>query len=198
MSDLCVLLCSPSKNGVSDQLASQFIAGFRASGCSVTKIALRDYHIIPCKGCNACCKAPWRCSLEKMDQVSEIYAGMKKARLLLFASPIYFYGLPAVFKALVDRGQLFYAKSHLTHIHVFPPALAIFCAARKKGKLLFQGASITLKCFLRCADSSLQFEWDLYGMESPDNINANLCSSFWQAGFYRGVRCQKEIHFLDQ
>lgn len=199
MSDLCTLLCSPVTNGVSDQLAGHFMAGFRASGCSASQFALRDYDILPCKGCNACFIAPSACILEKRDQVAEIYAAMKAARLLLFASPIYFYGLPAVFKALVDRGQLFYARRRLPHFPPaveLPPGIAIFSAARKKGKLLFQGASLTLKWFLRCAGSSLQFEWNLYGMESPSNIDDSLRCAFWQAGFCQGSKCQKNILYL--
>lgn len=200
MSALCVLLGSPHKNGVSDQLAEHFLAGFRASGNSAVTLALRDYHINPCQGCNACFRAPYRCILEKRDQTAEIMEKIKKSSMALFVSPIYFYGLPACFKAFIDRGQIFYAQGTLPENEgrpALPPAGAIFCAGRKKGKLLFQGASLTLKWFMRCANSRLEYEMHFKGLENKENIGLDIFNTLWRTGFSMGRQCLRKALYPD-
>lgn len=191
MSTLLAILCSPRQNGVSDTLARAFLDGYQTSGNNYALLALRDLRIIPCQACNACFTFPCHCRLAGQDSVARIFSAMKKAHLLLFASPIYFYGLPAHFKALIDRGQLFYARRafpFLRKLNSLPPSISIFCAARKKGKLLFSGASRTLKWFLRCAGSEMRKELDYMGLENPADIDGELYGRLWREGYEYGAR----------
>jgi NAD(P)H-dependent FMN reductase len=53
-------------------------------------------------GCNACFKSESNSCVQK-DDMSLIYEKMAVADMLVIASPVYFYGLSAQLKAIIDR-----------------------------------------------------------------------------------------------
>ena len=52
-------------------------------------------------GCNACFKANGICA--QKDDIALIYEKMSQADMLVIASPVYFYGICAQLKAVIDR-----------------------------------------------------------------------------------------------
>ena len=73
----------------------------------------------------------------------------------MFASPIFFYALPAGFKAWIDRGQRFWAacldrpgSTTVPPASPDKPVLALLAAGRPHGEELFSGALRTLRWFL--------------------------------------------------
>ena len=68
----------------------------------VEVIVVRDYKIEPCMGCNACFKRAGNTCVQN-DDMAYIYDKMKKTDMLVIASPVYFYGLSAQLKAVIDR-----------------------------------------------------------------------------------------------
>lgn len=97
-----VLSCSPRKGGNSEILADEFIKGGKASGNSVEKIVLYDKEIGFCKGCLAC-QTTKACVIQ--DGANTIVEQMLSADVLVFATPVYFYGMCGQMKTLLDRSN---------------------------------------------------------------------------------------------
>uniref|UniRef100_UPI0026E9C5B8 flavodoxin family protein n=1 Tax=Desulfovibrio piger TaxID=901 RepID=UPI0026E9C5B8 len=102
------LLGSPRANGTTHTVA-RLIAGGLSCGGAVEEIALREKHIRPCRGCQSCAAAPHACPLARTDDAEAVFAAIAAADVVLWTSPVYFYGLPAQAKALVDRSQRIWA-----------------------------------------------------------------------------------------
>ena len=69
----------------------------------VQEIKAADAHIIPCEGCDACMRSG-DCIFE--DDSIEINKLVKEADFLLFATPVYWWGVTAQLKLVMDK---FYA-----------------------------------------------------------------------------------------
>lgn len=101
MSKILILNGSPRKNGNTYRLAEAFKKAAEKNN-DVELISVRDYNINPCKGCNRCFKSEDNNCVQN-DDMSLIYAKMKEADTVVIASPVYFYGISAQLKTVVDR-----------------------------------------------------------------------------------------------
>ncbi len=169
-----LLQCSPHAKGSSDALCEYFAHGIRRAGLKAELLAIRNCQILPCTGCNACALSPHRCILEKKDEAEAVFAKIADADLLLVAAPIYFYALPAGFKALIDRAQRFWAlQSNTSKEKSGPmprPALALLVAGRKEGARLFAGTLSTLRYFFQAIGFTLCSDRCLRGVECRDDL----------------------------
>ena len=105
--NILILSGSPRKGGNTELLAEAFAKG-AAAHHHVEIVSVRDYKVNPCLGCNACFKTDGICS--QKDDMSFIYEKMmvstnhlSQADMLVIASPVYFYGISAQLKAVIDR-----------------------------------------------------------------------------------------------
>lgn len=96
---ILVIKASPRLNGNSDILADSFIRGIDQTNHQVKEIALRDHQIGFCKGCLACQNGKG-CVIK--DGANNIVQEIKKADVLIFATPIYFYQMNGQMKTLLD------------------------------------------------------------------------------------------------
>ena len=94
-----VIDCSPRAVSCAEiaRLASE--AGFE-------RIALRELDFAPCDGCAACKSG--RCLHE--DDAARLWRRLRKARKVLFVTPLYFCNFPAPAKAFLDRAQQFWER----------------------------------------------------------------------------------------
>lgn len=92
---------SPRKNGNTAAMAASFAKGASESGNIITEIGLKDKIIGDCMGCGACQKQNGACA--QKDDMTEIYDAMKKADVIVLASPVYFYTWTSLMKRMVDR-----------------------------------------------------------------------------------------------
>lgn len=100
MTQVLVLMSSPRKHGNTDRLANAFIKGVEENGYSTEKIYVNYQNIKPCLGCNVCQKTN---QCVQKDDMQEIYEKMLEAKVIVFASPVYFYTFNASMKLLIDR-----------------------------------------------------------------------------------------------
>ena len=101
MSKIVVLVGSARRNGNTELLAKAFADG-AGKQHEVKVISVADYRIHPCTGCNCCyTREGNRCVQD--DDMTEIYNLLAQADMLVIASPVYFYGVSAQLKALIDR-----------------------------------------------------------------------------------------------
>lgn len=98
---IVILIGSSRKGGNTELLARAFAAG-AAEHNEVELISVSDVHVNPCIGCNACRKRKDHDCFQQ-DDMRGLHEKLKTADLIVFASPVYFYGLTAQLKAIVDR-----------------------------------------------------------------------------------------------
>ena len=101
MSRVVVLVGSVRKGGNTDLLAQSFIEGASKKN-DVEVVSVADYKINPCIGCNSCFTREGNKCFQN-DDMPKVYEKLKKADVLVIASPVYFYGISAQLKAIVDR-----------------------------------------------------------------------------------------------
>ena len=101
MSRIAVLIGSPRKGGNTDLLARAFAegAGLRHQ---VSLLSAADLDIHPCRGCNACYASEGKRCVQQ-DGMDQVYELLSRTEILVLASPVYFYGISAQLKILVDR-----------------------------------------------------------------------------------------------
>lgn len=181
---MLVLQCSPRPQGATDLLCDAFSQGARAAGASINILALRDHKIAPCHACDACVPPPHICGLATASDGAEtIFLAMKQASLIFLASPIYFYGLPASFKALIDRGQKFWhASQNAPRPQAPKPVIVFLTAGRTRGKLLFSGALRTLSCFFKFLDCRIISPHLLRGIDGPQSLGEKDLQAAWERG----------------
>ena len=97
------VLGSPRKGGNTEVLVDEILRGAKAKGHITERLRLYDYEILPCLDCRGCKReaSGYTCSLS--DGMGEIYATLESADLIIFATPIYWYGPTAKMKLFIDR-----------------------------------------------------------------------------------------------
>ena len=109
--NILILSGSPRKGGNTELLVEAFVKGALQKH-HVEVVSVHDYKVCPCMGCNACFRnerlrvgasAGMQHTCAQKDDMAMIYEKMVHADMLVIASPVYFYGLSAQLKAVIDR-----------------------------------------------------------------------------------------------
>ena len=101
MSRIVILVGSNRTGGNTDLLARVFADGASKNNI-VEMVSVADYKVNPCLGCNTCFLRDGHQCFQN-DDMSKIYEKLKNADVIAVASPVYFYGISAQLKAIVDR-----------------------------------------------------------------------------------------------
>ena len=104
-----IISTSPRRGGNSDSLADAFAQGAREAGHRVEQISLSDKTIGFCKGCLVCQKTQ-RCVIR--DDADSIAQNMLTADVLVFSTPIYYYGMCGQMKTMLDRSNPLYSADY--------------------------------------------------------------------------------------
>ena len=97
---IVVLEGSPNKNGSSNMLAAEFARGAAEAGHSVQVIDTAHANIHPCTGCIHC---GYEGPCVQRDDVNDIRQEILDADMMVFVTPLYYYGMSAQLKTLIDR-----------------------------------------------------------------------------------------------
>jgi multimeric flavodoxin WrbA len=103
-------LGSPRKDGNTDLLLQSAVRGVEELGVNVSIFRLNDMHLIPCQNCGGCDETG-ECVLQ--DDMSMIYPEIRSADRIILASPIFFFGVSAQAKIMIDRCQSFWCEKYL-------------------------------------------------------------------------------------
>jgi multimeric flavodoxin WrbA len=95
------LVGSPRKNGNTDITVTQILSGAKASSHQTEKLYLYDVKIAPCVDCRNCKTANYQCAIK--DDMQTVYPKLENADVIVFGSPLYWYGPTAKMKLLIDR-----------------------------------------------------------------------------------------------
>ena len=101
MSNIVILVGSMRINGNTARLAQSFADG-AVQNNNVEIVYVADYNVNPCIGCNSCFVREGNKCFQDDDMV-KIYEKLRNADIVVIASPVYFYGISAQLKAIVDR-----------------------------------------------------------------------------------------------
>ena len=103
--NILVLNGSPRMNGNTKQMINAFVEGLKQAGhhYDVIDVCRKNIH-----GCLACeyCHGKGAGNCVQQDDMQTIYPLLRKAEMLVIASPIYYHGLSGQIKCTIDR---FYA-----------------------------------------------------------------------------------------
>ena len=102
---ILALIGSPRKKGNTDILVEKILQGSKTKGHTSEKIYLYGYKISPCVDCRNCKKGDLVCTVK--DGMQEIYPKMEGADVIIFGTPLYFWGPTGQMKVLVDRMRPF-------------------------------------------------------------------------------------------
>ena len=97
---ILALTGSPNKNGSSNLLASEFTRGAEEAGHSVRVVDAAHAPIAPCAGCIRCGYDGPCVQKDDMETIRPLILG---ADMLAFVTPLYYYGMSAQLKTLIDR-----------------------------------------------------------------------------------------------
>ena len=97
---ILVLEGSPNKKGSTHLLADCFRQGAEEAGHTVQMLDIAHAKIHPCTGCIHC---GYQGPCVQKDDMETIRAAILDADMLVFATPLYYYGMSAQLKTLVDR-----------------------------------------------------------------------------------------------
>lgn len=104
-------LGSPRKDGNTELLLKEAIRGVKAtSGGDVAVFNLNLMNIRPCQDCGGC-ENTGECVID--DDMSNISREIRTAERIILASPIFFFGLSAQSKTMIDRCQSFWCEKYL-------------------------------------------------------------------------------------
>ncbi len=107
---LLVITGSPRKNGNSNTLADHFIKGAKEAGHEVVRFDAAFKEVHPCIACNKC---GMNGSCVFKDDFEFVRKHIIDAGLVAFATPMYYFGISAQIKAVIDR---FYAINGQIHV----------------------------------------------------------------------------------
>lgn len=98
--NILVLEGSPNRHGSSNLLADEFIRGAREAGHTVSVIDAAHADLHPCTGCVRC---GYEGPCVQKDDMETFQGQILRAEMLVFVTPLYYYGMSAQLKTLVDR-----------------------------------------------------------------------------------------------
>lgn len=108
---ILVITGSPRKNGNSNMLASEFIRGAKENGHTIQRFDAGKAEVSPCTACNSC-NMDGPCVLE--DDFLKVRDHVINADMVVFATPMYYFGFSSQLKAVIDR---FYSINGKIHVH---------------------------------------------------------------------------------
>jgi len=91
---------SPRKNGVTVAMLDEVLKAAKGDGAEVELYSVSGKNIQPCDGCWGC-RGTGKCHIK--DDMQELYDKMVGADGIIFGTPVYFWGMTAQAKAVMDR-----------------------------------------------------------------------------------------------
>src|SRR4030043_389860 len=163
---------SPRRGGNTELLLEEALRGAEREGATLERLYLSDFTITPCKECHGC-DHTGNCVI--LDDMQKIYPKLLGADVIILASPIFFYGVTAWEKALIDRSQALWARKYLLK----DPSLGKEGKKRKgffisvgatKGPRVFEGAILTVKYFFDVLNAEYLGELVFRGVDAKEDI----------------------------
>jgi len=163
------ILGGPRKNGNSDILLNEALKAACLKGAHVEKIYLYDLNFKGCIACAGCAKTG-KCVLS--DDMTPLYKKLRTADAVIIAAPVYFAGIPAQLKAMIDRCQSEWVRKYVLKSKVKSKKVkgAFISVSGFKKDIFFEAAKKPIETFFKTMD--IDFTGELYftGLENKGDI----------------------------
>jgi multimeric flavodoxin WrbA len=164
---------SPRRDGNTDHLLKQVMDGATSQGAKTKTIILSELNISPCRHCDGCIQTG-KCVID--DDMQWIHTDLREADRVVIASPVFFMGVTAQTKAMIDRCQALWVIKYVLKI---PVALNIenkrtgFFISVGGTRLhhLFEPAMATIKSWFTTLDISYAGELVFSGIDERGAID---------------------------
>ncbi len=165
---------SPRKNGNSDLLLRRALEGAASNGANVEYVHLADLTIGPCTECNAC-YTTGKCAVQ--DDYQKLMSEILEADRLIFATPIFFSGVCAQAKMLIDRAQCLWARKYV--LKQPPPAdrqtqhAMVIVVGGSKSKKQFGSVKLTMKYYFDALGFDYAFNLFVSRVDALEDIKSH-------------------------
>lgn len=126
---IVIVMGSPKRNGKTATTLKFLEDKLLSQGHEIDWINVIDYHINGCQGCYACMQNKDAAGCVQEDDAEQVLMRIISADTVVYASPLYSFGLTAQLKPLVDRSICLSNTSLLDGKRV---ALLITCAGQEE------------------------------------------------------------------
>lgn len=110
---IVILQGSPNRKGSTSILADYFTKGAEEAGHTVERMELQKLDLNPCIGCLSC---GYDGPCVQKDDVELVKRAILEADMVVFATPLYYFGMSAQLKMVVDRFCAYNEKLHAKHM----------------------------------------------------------------------------------
>lgn len=167
-----IFSCSPRAKGNSDFCAELIHRQIPDAECF---FPCRK-NIAPCISCGFCDNGQGKCKLvlQKNDTAAKLYSSLFQLDKAIFIVPMYFYHVPAYFKAFLDRAQVWYAVPEAQKPAQNLSIDLVLIGARERGDKLFEGARLSIQYAMHCIGAKIGTCLCLYGLDKPEDLANNL------------------------
>ena len=110
---IVILMGSPNTQGSTSILVDEFKKGAKDAGYSVEVVDVCHMDIHPCTGCVAC---GYEGPCVQHDDIQLIREKVLSSDMLVFATPLYYYGMTAQLKTVVDRFCAYNSSLNSMHL----------------------------------------------------------------------------------
>ncbi len=162
---------SPRKHGNTAYLLDRFLEEAARLGAETRKIHVPDLKVTPCTGCSVCEKKG-RCVF-KDDMQTTVFPLLRNSGLVVMASPIYFYTVPAEFKAMIDRTQTLWSRKFKLGLKDPEEGRRkgfLLSVGATRGKDLFDSINLTMKYFFRGISTDFKGGLTYARIEDPGDM----------------------------
>ncbi|MBU0769327.1 MAG: NAD(P)H-dependent oxidoreductase [Proteobacteria bacterium] len=154
---ITLIRANPRKNGYTQKLTDLFIEGLNRGDADLKVIDITRKNINQCLGCYTCwVETPGKCIHN--DDMVYVMEEFCKSDIVVFASPLYIYGISGYLKVFFDRLLAYMKNEHLeaSREHIrnairdpekWPKKMAYILVGAFKGMGTFDGAKKTLDLF---------------------------------------------------
>ena len=162
MLNILLLKASPNKNGNTNTLLNKSLSGLKKclnekdEKFNIKSILPRQLDIQPCQGCGFCEKQ-YRCKI-KNDDMQDIIKYLIKTDIIIIATPVYFNGIPAQLKKIIDRCQVLWAKKYKENSKNFikhKKGLFLATGGAPEYKDQFRGIKAVIRIFFKTINTDL-------------------------------------------
>ncbi|PNX51872.1 MAG: hypothetical protein BV458_10970 [Thermoplasmata archaeon M9B2D] len=108
--NVVAFLGSPRKEGNSEILLNECLNAVQERGHFVRFFRPSEMNLSPCLNCGGCDESGI-CVVQ--DDMGEVYESIRRSDRVILSSPIFFFGLTAQIKAVIDRCQAFWCEKYL-------------------------------------------------------------------------------------
>ena len=112
MKNVLILNGAPNKTGMTAAMIRAFSEAAKAAGNEVRELYLQGMEIHGCLDCQGCARAENGCPnpCVQKDDMAQVYEEFRKADVIVFASPVYWWTITGTLKTTIDRLYALYRK----------------------------------------------------------------------------------------